>query len=176
MRLTRVPMTQPSLGPPQAVPRTAPLPTPTPPASWAPVSRLTLPQALCFVLFSPQFLECSSLCSCLVCIHAPLSLPSGLLLRGTCLHSYRPNRLITSTANPSPPPQGLQSQCVTVCYSAPRSSVFACFLWCVSSACPTTRESFVLFTAPSPVPRTAPSTWSGFASPRAGTLAVMQAR
>lgn len=78
---------------------------------WAPVSWLTQPEAFSFVLFSPQFLECSSFLSCLACVHVPVSLPSDHPLPGTPLYSHRPNRLIASMANPSPPPQGLQIQC-----------------------------------------------------------------
>ena len=38
------------------------------------------------------------------------SLPSGHLFPGTALYSHHPNGLIAPMANPSPPPQGLQTQ------------------------------------------------------------------
>ena len=113
----------------------SPPPHPHLSASWAPVSWLTRPQALCFVLFFPQFLECSSLRSCLVCVHAPLSLPSGHLLPGTCLPSHRPNRLITSIANPSPPSQGLQIHCVTVLQFSTFISLRVCLFTVVRLLC-----------------------------------------
>ena len=167
-------MTQMSLG---YNPRTAPLPTHTSPplGLLSPGSRC--PRHCVLFCFSPSFWNVPAYVHVWSVYTRPSLCPRVISSRE---HAC-PHTALTGSSPPllTPHPHPRDSRfTVSQCYSSRRSSVFvfACLLWCVSSASPTTRESFVLFTATSPVPRMAPSTWSGFASARAGTLAVTQGR